>query len=94
MVFQISEPLVGDGMAATLQLLQQRGVVSLDSIVGRKSDLKGEHILERVKDPAPKLRLNYVDEFGAGVTETVSLLDEMNTVEPVEANLLARFNSL
>jgi len=65
----LSEPLVGDGMAATLQLLKQRGGTELDTVVGRKSDLKGEQILEKVKDPAPKLRLDYTDEFGRPLTQ-------------------------
>jgi len=63
----IGEPLVSGGIAATLALLRNKGVDNepLDTVVGRKND-KIKDVDKR--DPAPQLRLEYLDEYGRPLT--------------------------
>ena len=61
----IDEPLVAQGVGATLKMLQHRGMMADErddvSYAGRTND----GILKADKDdPAPHLRLDYIDEYG------------------------------
>jgi len=66
-VLDSAEPLVSGGIAATLSLLKSKSVnhEPLDSVVGRKND-KLKDVDKR--DPAPKVRLDYLDEYGRQLT--------------------------
>jgi U4/U6.U5 tri-snRNP-associated protein 1 len=59
------EPLVSTGVAATLKFLQTKGgpEPELDNWSGRKTDKKPDWV-----DPAPHIRLEYLDEQGRPMT--------------------------
>ncbi|KAH3732552.1 hypothetical protein Pelo_16622 [Pelomyxa schiedti] len=68
------EPLVSSGVGATIRMLQRRGVVAdehdLVNYAGRAKD----HVLTLTKtdDPAPNIRLEHTDEFGASPTSSTA----------------------
>jgi len=61
----LDEPLVSGSLAATLQFLKQKGTSQpFEAFAGRANDKK----VASADDPAPNIRLEYLDEFGRPMT--------------------------
>eukprot|EP01119_Soliformovum_irregulare_P001288 TRINITY_DN11011_c0_g1_i1.p1 TRINITY_DN11011_c0_g1~~TRINITY_DN11011_c0_g1_i1.p1 ORF type:complete len:769 (-),score=320.14 TRINITY_DN11011_c0_g1_i1:6-2312(-) len=65
----MEEPAVATGIYATLAFLREKGSqeTKLETMSGRKNDLQVDYALA-AHDPAPGIRLDYIDEFGRQMT--------------------------